>query len=105
MEITEMPTYCDTNELPYSVLRWVRNYRPKLRSAIVRQLREIHESGRAITTDDISNCVGLSLDLLEAEMESCVALPPPDAATVEVALQEAREGKGRNIDQILAELP
>ena len=101
-----MPIDCDCNTtLPYSVLRWIRAYRPRHRAIIARLLQDRQEGGRALTAQDIAECVGLALEVMEAEVESRVELPAPDMEMVNASLQAARENRGSTIDEILDALP
>jgi len=102
-----MPTpYCDCKgTLPYSVLRWVRAFGPRMQAGLTRVLQERQTAKGNLSAQDVAECIGMTWAMLEADVESRVKFPAPDAAMVARAQQAAREGRGRNIDEILNGLP
>ncbi len=101
-----MPNNCDCNTpLPYHVLRWIRAYRPRMRGVIAGLLQDRQAANQTITAQDIAECIGMAVEMLEAEIQARVELPAPDQKTVEEARQAARENRVSTIDEILHALP
>ena len=90
--------------LPWSVMRFVRAYKPKFRDILVRFLQERRERCGTLRDRDVFECVGMAYEVFESEMSSRVAFPAPDAKTVELAIQQAKTGEGQTIQEILNEL-
>jgi hypothetical protein len=85
-----MRTDCDCNTaLPYSVMRWVRSYRPKLRDTITRLLQDRAKSRKTISPQDIFECIGLACEIMGVEIETGVEIPPPELNPVEIGQQSA----------------
>ena len=98
-----MPTqYCECRgTLPYSVLRWVRAFGPRMQAGLVRVLRERQTAKGTLSAQDVAECIGMTWAMLEADVESRLEIPAPDAAMVARAKQAAKDGRGCTIDGIL----
>ena len=101
-----MPTqYCDCKgTLPYSVLRYVRAFGPRMRAALVKALEQRQETKDTLTAQDIAECIATAWAMLEADIESCLEFPSPDQNRVDIARKQAQAGEGSTIDEI-ANLP
>lgn len=98
--------YCDCKTpLPFSVLRWVRAFGPRMQAGLVKSLKKRQEEKGTLSAQDVGECISIAWDMLEADVESRLEFPPPDALRVKLARQQAQEGRGCTIDEILNELP
>ena len=102
-----MPTeFCECREkLPYSALRWLRVFGPRMQSGLVRCLQDRQAIRGTLTVLDMAECISTAWSMFEADVETRLEVPPPDMDAVERARKDAREGRGSTIAEILDELP
>ena len=77
-----MPTqYCECRgTLPYSVLRWVRAFGPRMQAGLVRVLQDRLTAKGSLSAQDVAECIGMTWAMLEADVESRFLFQPEDAA-------------------------
>lgn len=98
--------YCECQErLPYSVLRWVRAFGPRMQRGLMQALRERQAIRTTLSADDMAECIATAWAMLETDVELMTEFPPPDADMVERARQAAGENRGGTIDEIINALP
>ena len=94
---------CESTISP-SALRFVRAYKPRFGKLVMKFLEEKAGGDQNLQIQDVQQCIAMAYDVLLADTVDRIELPPPDATTMQTAIEDYRAGLQQTIGEILDEL-